>query len=85
MARLREVLEDAGFEGVRTHLQSGNVLLSSKTKPEQTARKCELLIQDEFGPEIDVVVRTPADLARVVKLNPLGKVATDPKRCRPTT
>ena len=80
MARLREVFEDAGFEDVRTHLQSGNVLLSSKTKPEQTARKCELLIQGEFGLEIDVVVRTPADLARVVKLNPLGKVATDPKR-----
>ena len=80
MARLRKVLEDAGFEDVRTHLQSGNVLLSTKTKPEQTARKCEGLIEHEFGLEIDVVVRTPADLAQVVKLNPLGKVATDLKR-----
>jgi uncharacterized protein (DUF1697 family) len=80
MARLRKVLEDAGFDEVRTHLQSGNVLLSSKTKPEQTARKCERLIKDEFGLEIDVVVRTPADLARVLKLNPLGTVAADPKR-----
>ena len=80
MARLREVLVDAGFEDVRTHLQSGNVLLSSKTKPEQTGRKCERLIEDEFGLDIDVVVRTPADLARVVRLNPLSKVATDPKR-----
>ncbi len=80
MATLRKVLADAGFDDVRTHLQSGNVLLSSKTKPEQTARKCERLIEDEFGLQIDVVVRTPADLARVVKLNPLGKVATDPKR-----
>ncbi len=80
MAKLRESLEEAGFDDVRTHLQSGNVVLSSKTKPEQTARKCERLIQAEFGLEIDVVVRTPADLARVVKRNPLGKVATDPKR-----
>jgi hypothetical protein len=80
MARLREALEEAGFSDVRTHLQSGNVVLSSKTKPEQTARKCERLIEDEFGFEIDVVVRTPADLARVVKRNPLGKVAKDPKR-----
>ena len=80
MAKLREALEEAGFDDVRTHLQSGNVVLSSKTKPEQTARKCERLIQAEFGLEIDVVVRTPADLARVVKRNPLGKVATDPKR-----
>ena len=80
MARLREALEEAGFSDVRTHLQSGNVVLSSKTKPEQTARKCERLIDDEFGLEIDVVVRTPAELARVVERNPLGKVAKDPKR-----
>jgi uncharacterized protein (DUF1697 family) len=80
MAKLREALEEAGFDDVRTHLQSGNVVLSSKTKPEQTVRKCERLIKAEFGLEIDVVVRTPAELARVVKRDPLGKVATDPKR-----
>jgi len=80
MAKLREALEDAGFVEVRTHLQSGNVVLSSKAKPEQTARACERLIAAEFGLEIDVVVRTPAELARVVERNPLGKVATDPKR-----
>ena len=80
MARLREALEDAGFADVRTHLQSGNVLLESKTKPEQTARKCERVIDDEFGLAIGAVVRTPAELERVVKRNPLGKVAKDPKR-----
>jgi len=80
MPKLREALEQAGFDDVRTYLQSGNVVLSSKTKPEQMARKCERLIEAEFGLEIDVVVRTPADLARVVELNPLGKVAKDPKR-----
>jgi uncharacterized protein (DUF1697 family) len=68
------------LEDVRTHLQSGNVILSSKTTPGQTARVCQRLIKDEFGLEIDVVVRTPAQLARVVKRNPLGKVASDPKR-----
>ena len=80
MAKLREALENASFADVRTHLQSGNVVLSSKTKPEQTARKCERLIEDEFGLEIDVVVRTPAELARVLERNPLGNVAKDPKR-----
>ena len=80
MARLREALEEAGFSDVRTHLQSDNVVLSSKTKPEQTARKCERLIEDEFGLEIDVVVRSRDELAEVVHRNPLGKVATNPKR-----
>jgi uncharacterized protein (DUF1697 family) len=80
MPKLREALEEAGFAEVRTHLQSGNVVLESKTKPEQTARKCERVIEDEFGLAIDVVVRTPAELGRVVKRNPLGNVAKDPKR-----
>ena len=80
MAKLRETLEEAGFAKVQTHLQSGNVVLESKTKPEQTARKCERVIEDEFGLAIDVVVRTPAELGRVVKRNPLSKVAKDPKR-----
>ena len=32
MARLREALEEAGFAEVRTHLQSGNVVLESQAK-----------------------------------------------------
>lgn len=80
MPELREALEDAGFEDVRTHLQSGNVVLESTAKPETVARKCEKVIKERFGLEIPVVVRTRAELAKVVKRNPLGKVATDPKR-----
>ena len=80
MGELREALEDAGFKDVRTHLQSGNVVLESPAKPESVARKCERVIRERFGLEIAVVGRTRADLARVVKRNPLGKVAKDPKR-----
>ena len=80
MAELRAALEEAGFEDVSTYLQSGNVVLSSKAKPEQTARKVGGVIQKRFGLEIAVVARTGAQLARVVARNPLGDVATDPKR-----
>jgi uncharacterized protein (DUF1697 family) len=80
MPELREALEGAGFEDLQTYLQSGNVVLSSKTDPEQTARTCERLIAATFGLDIKVVVRTRAELAEVVQRNPLGKVAKDPKR-----
>jgi uncharacterized protein (DUF1697 family) len=80
MPTLREALEDAGFEDVRTYLQSGNVVLSSRAKPAGVARKIEQAIEERFGLEIPVVVRTRADLATVLKRNPLGEVATDPKR-----
>jgi len=80
MPELREALAEAGFADVRTYLQSGNVVLSSKLKPEATARKIERVILDRFGLEIAVVVRTKAELSRVAKKNPLAKVAKDPSR-----
>jgi uncharacterized protein (DUF1697 family) len=80
MPELRAALEEAGFENVRTHLQSGNVVLESGAKPESVARTCEQVIEECFGLEVPVVVRTRAQLAAVVKRNPLGKVATEPKR-----
>ena len=80
MPELREALAEAGFGEVKTHLQSGNVVLSSRASPEKVARKVERLIADRFGLDVDVVVRTRDELAEVVRRNPLGKVATNPKR-----
>jgi uncharacterized protein (DUF1697 family) len=80
MGELREALEDAGFKDVRTYLQSGNVVLESTAKSESVARKCERVIAKRFGLEVAVVARTRADLGRIVKRNPLAKVAKEPKR-----
>jgi uncharacterized protein (DUF1697 family) len=80
MPALREAFEEAGFEEVKTYLQSGNVVVSSKASPRTVARKAKALIADRFGLDIDVVVRSRDELADVVRRNPLGKVAKDPKR-----
>jgi uncharacterized protein (DUF1697 family) len=79
MPALREALEEAGFTEVQTYLQSGNVVVESRAKPETVRRKIEQLIKERFGLEIAVVVRTRAELAAVVKRNPHAKVATNPK------
>ena len=80
MPRLREVLSGAGFGDVRTYLQSGNVVLRSDLSADQLSVTTGKLIAGEFGFEVDVIVRTRAELAKIVELNPLGSVATDPKR-----
>jgi uncharacterized protein (DUF1697 family) len=80
MPELRDVLEGAGFDDVRTYLQSGNVILSSGLSADRLARSVKGHIADEFGLEIEVVVRTRAQVAAVVRRNPLGDVAADPKR-----
>src|SRR5579884_285749 len=80
MPQLRDLLSDAGYEEVRTYVQSGNVVLTSGQPPDELARECERLIGDRFGLEIPVIVRTGEELAAVVERNPLADVATNPKR-----
>jgi uncharacterized protein (DUF1697 family) len=61
-------------------VQSGNVVLEATLKPATLERRIEQLISERFGLEIAVVARTRDELARVVELNPLAKVAANPKR-----
>jgi uncharacterized protein (DUF1697 family) len=84
MPAFREALSAAGFEDVRTYVQSGNAVVSSSASAAEVTRKVERLLAGEFGLEVPVVERSRADLARIVKRNPLGKVATDPKRYQVT-
>jgi uncharacterized protein (DUF1697 family) len=63
MPRLREVLEQAGFEDVRTYVQSGNIVLSSGDPSDAVAATCERVIAEEFGFDVPVVVRTRDELA----------------------
>ena len=84
MPKLREALADAGFRDVQTYVQSGNVVFSSGAPPERAGRKVERTIEDAFGLEIPVIVRTRDELAKVVARNPLGDVADNPKRYQVT-
>src|SRR5262249_12464704 len=80
MAELRELLSELGYEDVRTHLQSGNVVLASTASPAKLRREIESAVSKRFGLDVDVVVRTRAELAAVVKRDPLGDVATNRSR-----
>lgn len=80
MADLRELLERDGYEEVRTHLQSGNVVLSSPLSPRKLEAALERLLRKRFGFEVRVLVRTRAELKKVVERDPLGDVATNGSR-----
>jgi uncharacterized protein (DUF1697 family) len=55
-------------------------VLSTGQPAERVAKTCQRLVADAFGLEIDVLVRTRAQLAAVVRRDPLGDVADNPKR-----
>ena len=74
MARLRALVEKLGYGDVRTHLNSGNVIFSGRRRAE---KHLEAAIEEEFGFEVPVVLRSRDELADIVRANPLGKRATD--------
>jgi uncharacterized protein (DUF1697 family) len=80
MPALRDALASAGYEDVKTYVQSGNVVLSSSRKPAKLERELEKLIAEQFGLDIAVVVRTRDELADVIARDPLGKHVDNPKR-----
>jgi uncharacterized protein (DUF1697 family) len=80
MPELRALLTDAGFDRVQTYVQSGNIVLTSTASADELGARCEDLIAERFGFDVDVIVRTADELAEVVRLNPLADVADNPKR-----
>jgi uncharacterized protein (DUF1697 family) len=80
MAELRELLGDLGYREVRTHLQSGNVVLTSSASAKRLESELERHLAAELGLDVQVLVRTRNELADVIRRNPLGKVADNPSR-----
>jgi uncharacterized protein (DUF1697 family) len=80
MADLRALLEDLGYEEVRTHLQSGNAVLTTGDPAATVAADVERAIAERMGLDVVVTVRTAAQMARIVKDDRLGEVADDPAR-----
>ena len=79
MGDLRAALRVAGYGDVRTHLQSGNVVLWSEAPGERLERDLGAVLREAFDMEIAVVARTRDELAEVVARDPFGDEASDPR------
>ncbi|GMA21762.1 DUF1697 domain-containing protein [Arsenicicoccus piscis] len=79
MARLRQVLTDAGCTRVRTLIASGNVVLDHPGKPDAVSALVHDAIADEWGLDIPALTRTAASLRKVLAHNPIDGADQDPK------
>ena len=74
MAELRTCLEAAGFAEIKTVLASGNVRLEAEGKASAIKDKLEMVIEAQFGFKVGVVLRSEAELARMLAGHPFGKL-----------
>ncbi|GGG07629.1 hypothetical protein GCM10011323_10270 [Pontibacter amylolyticus] len=70
MAQLRQVLSDAGFQQVRTWIQSGNAVLRSDLSAKEVELRVHQLIKEHIGPDLAIVVRTGHELRQMLDNNP---------------
>jgi uncharacterized protein (DUF1697 family) len=75
MEHLRAMLADLGFADVRTYLQSGNALFSAAGAPTDLASMIERKVSAATRLPVSVIVRTPAQLRRLIAANPFAKEA----------
>jgi uncharacterized protein (DUF1697 family) len=75
MTDLQVLFGGLGHTDVTTYIQSGNVVFRSAARSAPTlASAIERRIEREFGFDVPVVIRTKAELAKVITANPFGGV-----------
>ncbi|MEO9892121.1 DUF1697 domain-containing protein [Aurantibacter sp.] len=71
MAELRKIIENIGFEDVKTYIQSGNIILKSTIKdPKEVASKVRNEIFASFGFDVYVLVKKYDELKLIFDNNP---------------
>jgi uncharacterized protein (DUF1697 family) len=81
MAELRTVLAGCGYTEVSTLLNSGNAIFTAPgDRPAEIETEMAAAIEARFGRAVRCLVRTGAELARVLAADPYAGVATDGAR-----
>jgi uncharacterized protein (DUF1697 family) len=71
MKDLTCLFEDAGCAGVRTYIQSGNVIFTaSQAKADKLPARIAKTIADRFGYRTPVILRRAEDLGETIRNNP---------------
>lgn len=74
MKDLQKLMEDTGFSKVQTYIQSGNLVFSSRSaNPSAVKNKIENAIQEYYGFNVTVIIRTLNQMDVVLQNNPYIK------------
>src|SRR5262249_46745728 len=72
MTELKTCFEEAGMRDVATYIQSGNVVFTAASRPEEIARRLEAAVAAPFACRAAGMVRTGEEMAAIVARAPAG-------------
>lgn len=81
MKTLSQIMTEAGYQDVKTYIQSGNVIFKhSASVSERLAVNLSELIQQHCGLRVKVMVFLAADFRQIVAANPYSTLMTEAKQ-----
>jgi uncharacterized protein (DUF1697 family) len=80
MPALRGLLTSLDCDAVATYLQSGNAVFKSARRAADLSRALETALARDLGVRAAVVLRTKAELRKLVAANPFADRAHDPRQ-----
>lgn len=70
MPELKALAVELGHRDVSTYIASGNLILRSDRQPDPIVDELDAVIAERYGFEVDAVIRSAEELAKVVAANP---------------
>ncbi len=74
MVDVCSAFESAGCRNVRFYIQSGNILFEAPSKNAALLARVATRLEPLIGKEPEIMVRTAADVARIVQRAPFGRL-----------
>lgn len=76
MQHLKELFDSAGFDDVRTYIQSGNIVFTSKEKDKLKLEKmAEEILKNELEYPVNTFIRSDKEIEKIIKDNPFSEAA----------
>lgn len=73
MSYLVDILTEAGFQQVRTYIQSGNIILESNLALEKIREQVHTLIKKKIGADLKIIIKNKDIFKKIVQENPFGE------------
>ena len=74
MIDLRDHLDELGWEGILTYIQSGNIIFRcQKGNPVKIANEIKLKLKEKYGFDVPALVLEPQDLLHIIQNHPFAR------------
>ncbi|MGQ3679665.1 DUF1697 domain-containing protein [Tenacibaculum discolor] len=75
MKELRTLLEDLGYDDVKTYIQSGNIVLKTAEGLKEVEKNVHIKIKEKYGYDVHVLAKEVKEIEGILKNNPYSHLA----------